>query len=160
MTKGTGTKRERKELLGTLKEAVKNVRISARQMSNRTWKYHVPSSMADVGRRGAIWRVAFFSDIYVWQPVAFLLSDRGSKENLFYHGRADRYQASNRYFPFVRRPFEPPLLPRPVEIDIDDLNLRFSFDCATLLSLSRSLFFSLILCLYRGIGTHAGYNGR
>ena len=92
----------------------------------------------------------------------FLPSGRGSKENLFYHGRADRYQASNRYFPFVRRPFEPPLLPRPVEIDIDDLNLRFSFDCApTLLSLSLSLLLSRTLPAYTaGIETHAGYNGR
>lgn len=87
-----------------------------------------------------VWRIAFFSDIYAWQPVAFLQSNRGSKENLFYHGRADRYQASNRYFPFARRPFEPPLLPRPVEIDIDDLNLRFSFGRASSsLTFARSL---------------------
>lgn len=54
----------------------------------------------------------FLPNIYAWQSMTFF-PQGGSKENLFYHGRADRYQASNRYFPFVRRPFEPPLLPRP-----------------------------------------------
>lgn len=82
-----------------------------------------------------------------------LFFQRGSKENLFYHGRADRYQASNRYFPFVRRPFEPPLLPRPVEIDIDDLNLRFSFGHASPLHSFRSL------SAEADRGTRADHNG-
>lgn len=55
----------------------------------------------------------FFSPEYLCLATDDFFSTGGSKENLFYHGRADRYQASNRYFPFVRRPFEPPLLPRP-----------------------------------------------
>lgn len=55
----------------------------------------------------------FFPPEYLCLATDDFFSTGGSKENLFYHGRADRYQASNRYFPFVRRPFEPPLLPRP-----------------------------------------------
>lgn len=119
---------------------------SLREMSNRTWKYHVFfSCLLTQGDQHRLTNRIFFFFFFFFEYLCLATDDffsrGGSKENLFYHGRADRYQASNRYFPFVRRPFEPPLLPRPVEIDIDDLNLRFSFGHASPLSL-----FSIPVC--------------
>lgn len=108
---------------------------SSREMADRTWKYHVSCPcLFDTGDQPRLTNhilFFFFSDIYTW-PTDDSFSTGGSKENLFYHTAAPtdiRHRIV--IFHSYAGPFEPPLLPRPVEIDIDDLNLRFSFGHAS-----------------------------
>lgn len=96
----------------------------------------------------------FFSPEYLCLATDDFFSTGGSKENLFYHGRADRYQASNRYFPFVRRPFEPPLLPRPSS----KLILTISI-CDSLSAMPPPLHSFRSLSAKADRGTRADHNG-